>query len=264
MAPRKPLLLLFDVDGTLTKARQEITPDMTGFLSSLREHACVGVVGGSDLPKICQQLAGGDEKAVHSMCEYVFAENGLVAFKGGELIHKADLVGKLGDEFLQRFINFTLGYLSKVQLPLKRGNFIEFRNGMINISPIGRSCSQAERDAFVVYDTEHGVRSALVAALNSEFRDANLSVCIGKVEDGREKHRGSGQISVDVFPRGWDKTYSLQFVEKEGFEAIHFFGDKTSPGGNDHAIYEDPRTVGHSVTDPSDARRQVEELLKLR
>ena len=45
---------------------------------------------------------------------------------------------------------------------------------------------------------------------------------------------------------------------------IHFFGDKTSPGGNDHAIYEDPRTVGHAVTDPSDARRQVEELLKLR
>ena len=23
---------------------------------------------------------------------------------------------------------------------------------------------------------------------------------------------------MDVFPRGWDKTYALQFVEKEGFE----------------------------------------------
>ena len=23
---------------------------------------------------------------------------------------------------------------------------------------------------------------------------------------------------MDVFPRGWDKTYSLQFVDKEGFE----------------------------------------------
>ena len=45
------------------------------------------------------------------------------------MIHKADLVGKLGDAFLQRFINFVLGYLSKVELPLKRGNFIEFRNG---------------------------------------------------------------------------------------------------------------------------------------
>ena len=62
---------------------QEITPDMTEFLRSLRDHACVGVVGGSDLPKICQQLAGGDEKQVHNLCEYVFAENGLVAFKGG-------------------------------------------------------------------------------------------------------------------------------------------------------------------------------------
>ncbi|XP_037093897.1 probable phosphomannomutase [Pollicipes pollicipes] len=252
MAPRKPTLLLFDVDGTLTKARQSITPEMTEFLRSVREHACVGVVGGSDLPKICQQLAGGDEASVHRLCEYVFAENGLVAFKGGEQIHKADLVSQLGDAFLQRFINFTLAHLSKVELPLKRGNFVEFRNGMINVSPIGRSCSQAERDQFVEYDAAHGVRSDLVRALTEQFGDSGLCFCIG------------GQISVDVFPKGWDKTYSLQFVEKEGFDEIHFFGDKTSPGGNDHAIYEDPRTVGHSVVDPSDTRRQVEELLKLR
>lgn len=26
--------------------------------------------------------------------------------------------------------------------------------------------------------------------------------------------------------QGWDKTYCLQFVEKE-FDEIHFFGDKT-------------------------------------
>ena len=50
---------------------------------------------------------------------------------------------------------------------------------MINISPIGRSCSQAEREAFVAYDAEHGVRSRLVAALNDQFRDAQLTVCIG-------------------------------------------------------------------------------------
>lgn len=33
-----------------------------------------------------------------------------------------------------------------------RGTFIEFRSGMINVSPIGRSCSQAERDQFFEYD----------------------------------------------------------------------------------------------------------------
>ncbi len=33
-----------------------------------------------------------------------------------------------------------------------RGTFVEFRNGMINISPIGRNCSQDEREAFEKYD----------------------------------------------------------------------------------------------------------------
>jgi hypothetical protein len=27
--------------------------------------------------------------------------------------------------------------------------------------------------------------------------------------------------------QGWDKTYCLQFVEADGFNEIHFFGDKT-------------------------------------
>jgi hypothetical protein len=37
----------------------------------------------------------------------------------------------------------------------------------------------------------------------------------------------------------WDKTYCLKFVEEKKYEEIHFFGDKTSPGGNDHEIFED-------------------------
>ena len=38
-------------------------------------------------------------------------------------------------------------------LPLPpRGTFIEFRNGMLNVSPIGRSCSQEERIEFYELD----------------------------------------------------------------------------------------------------------------
>jgi phosphomannomutase len=75
-----------------------------------------------------------------------------------------------------------------------------------------------------------------------------------------------GQISFDVFPNGWDKTYCLRHLEadaKKGgvaYKTIHFFGDKTSPGGNDYEIYEDPRTIGHTVTDPQDTIRQVKEI----
>jgi phosphomannomutase len=70
-----------------------------------------------------------------------------------------------------------------------------------------------------------------------------------------------GQISFDVFPKGWDKTYCLQHLEKDKFEEIHFFGDKTDPGGNDHQIFTDPRTIGHKVTSPVDTVRQLRQLL---
>ena len=55
-----------------------------------------------------------------------------------------------------------------------------------------------------------------------------------------------GQISVDVFPKGWDKTYCLQFIEGK-YDEIHFFGDKTHKGGNDYEIFTDSRVIGHIV-----------------
>ena len=33
-------------------------------------------------------------------------------------------------------------YISELDIPVMRGTFIEFRNGMLNVSPIGRNCSQ--------------------------------------------------------------------------------------------------------------------------
>ena len=63
------------------------------------------------------------------------------------------------------------------------------------------------------------------------------------------------QISFDVFPTGWDKTYCLQHVKEHGaFKTIHFFGDKTFEGGNDHEIFEHSDTVGHTVKSWEDTR----------
>jgi len=49
---------------------------------------------------------------------------------------------------IKKFVNYILRYISELDIPIKRGTFIEFRNGMINISPIGRNCSQEERNEF--------------------------------------------------------------------------------------------------------------------
>ena len=56
-----------------------------------------------------------------------------------------------------------------------RGTFIEFRNGMINVSPVGRNASQAERDEFQAWDKKTGCRSKMIEALEKEFPDLGLT-----------------------------------------------------------------------------------------
>jgi|UniRef100_A0A7S0Z5Z9 phosphomannomutase len=235
-------LALFDVDGTLTVPRKEADDVMKAFMRALKTKVTVGIVGGSDLVKISEQLGEGAEKEY----DYLFAENGLVAFKHGELLAKQSLKAFLGEDKLKTFLNFVLHYVADLDIPIKRGTFIEFRAGMLNVSPIGRNCSQEERDEFERFDKEAGVRAKMVEVLREKFADYGLTYSIG------------GQISFDVFPQGWDKTYCLQFVEKD-FDVIHFFGDKTYKGGNDHEIFESEKTIGHTVTSPEDTRKQVTE-----
>eukprot|EP00889_Picochlorum_renovo_P006040 jgi/Picre1/33070/NNA_008396.t1 len=214
---RSKVLALFDVDGTLTEARKGIQQPMIDMMKELRSKITIGT-------------------------------NGLVAYKNGEMLAKQSLSKYLGEDTLKNIINFMLGYMAKIDnIPVKRGTFIEFRNGMLNVSPIGRNCSQAERDAFEKFDLEHNIRKDFVEALKKEFPDVDLCYSIG------------GQISFDVFPTGWDKTYCLQFV-RDDFDEIHFFGDKTFEGGNDYEIYTCPDTIGHTVTGPEDTIRQLKEL----
>jgi len=141
---RTNTIVLFDVDGTLTKPRNEATKDMKVTLQELRKRVSVGVVGGSDLKKIQEQL--GEHAEVEY--DYLFSENGLAAYKDGKILAVTSLKAHLGEEKLKKFINFTLLYLSQIDIPIKRGTFIEFRNGMLNVSPIVRNCSQEERDDF--------------------------------------------------------------------------------------------------------------------
>eukprot|EP01064_Diplonema_japonicum_P027133 TRINITY_DN3895_c0_g1_i1.p2 TRINITY_DN3895_c0_g1~~TRINITY_DN3895_c0_g1_i1.p2 ORF type:complete len:254 (+),score=85.29 TRINITY_DN3895_c0_g1_i1:55-816(+) len=226
-------LVLFDVDGTLTVPRKPATQEMFDALAELRKEYTIGIVGGSDLVKQYEQLGDG----VLKNFDYVFAENGLHAFKDGEEIFKQNLCKHLGEQKLSKFTKTVLRMVADLDIPVQRGTFFELRNGMVNISPIGRNCSQSERDEFEKYDMEHNVRKPMVAALEKEF---------GEGTEWNFKFSIGGQISFDAFPIGWDKTYSLRFVEKD-FDTIHFFGDKTYVGGNDHEIFEDSRTQGHSV-----------------
>lgn len=199
---------------------------------------------GSDLPKQEEQLGKGIER----MFPWNFSQNGLVAYHNGELVEIQTIAKHLGEDNVKRIVNWVMKYLSELDIPVKRGTFIEFRSGMFNISPIGRNCSRDERNEYEIFDLEHNIRKTMVEAMKKEFADLNLTYSIG------------GQISFDCFPTGWDKTYCLRFLKESDFDEIHFFGDKTFEGGNDYEIFSHSRTIGHTVTSPDDTREQCTKL----
>ncbi|POW02469.1 hypothetical protein PSHT_12100 [Puccinia striiformis] len=238
--PLGSTLVLFDVDGTLTPARRTASPEILTTLEALRKKAVIGFVGGSDLVKIREQLevtptANGTYPSLSITPSYIYILMFVFVWRRS----------------VQEIGQFLLREISELDIPIKRGTFIEFRNGMINVSPIGRNASVTERDEFEKYDKETQIRSKLVEKLKTQFPEYGLTFSIG------------GQISFDVFPTGWDKTYALKHVEDQGFKEIHFFGDKTYKGGNDHEIYEDSRTVGHPVTCPEDTIKILKELFHI-
>ena len=53
----------------------------------------------------------GGEDVIHKF-DYVFPENGLVAYQNGQLIDKMDISKHMGEEKLQTFINFCLHYMA--------------------------------------------------------------------------------------------------------------------------------------------------------
>ena len=147
---------------------------MLQLLSEIRHKVAIGFVGGSNLVKQQEQL-GTAEIPVTSLFDFCFPENGLVAYRMGKEIAKHSFIQWLGEEKYKRLANWCLHYIADLDIPIKRGTFIEFRNGMINVSPIGRNASNDERDEYQKYDLEHKIREKFIEEIKKEFPDLGLT-----------------------------------------------------------------------------------------
>ena len=124
--PLNGTICLFDVDNTLSLARQPATPEMLQILSALRHKCAIGFVGGSNLVKQQEQL-GTPSIPVIGLFDFCFAENGLTAFRLGEQLAGHSFIEWLGQEKYKQLVNFCLRYIADIDCPIKTGTFVEFR-----------------------------------------------------------------------------------------------------------------------------------------
>jgi phosphomannomutase len=243
MQKRNEIIFLFDVDGTLTPSREKAPPKTIHMLKELKKRITVAFVGGSDLIKQEEQI--GPE--LLDIFDYGFPENGTIFYEGRNLVSSASVIDFMGEDNYQEFINKILKMLSEIKCPIKRGVFVELRKSVINVSPIGRSCTKEERIAFNKFDNENHIRKGMCDELKGICDKLGIQTSIG------------GQISIDIFPKGWDKTYCLRHVKQK---EICFFGDMTMKGGNDYEIFNHPDVKGTTVNGPDDTFNKVNEKLK--
>ena len=202
-------IFVFDIDGTLTPSRLRMTEKFAKYFDKWSERNKYYLVTGSDLDKTKEQLP----IAYIDKAEAIFTCCGNQMWKDNKLIYdnKFELTSKLKNTLEVMLISS--------QYPHRYGNHIEDRGSMVNFSIVGRNCTQEQREHFFKWDEEKGERKKISTFLKHKFK--NLDAVLG------------GQISIDIYPRGMDKSQITKHID---FDECIFIGDRTEKGGNDYPL----------------------------
>ena len=200
---------VFDVDGTLTDARQKIDPEFEKFMMQFtRMHTCF-ICTGSDRPKTLEQIG----QLLTDNFEAAFHCSGNHIYQQGREIYKSDW--QISDQEYW----FLEDELKQANYKEKTGNHIEKRIGMVNFSVVGRNANLEQRKRYAIWDKKTNTRNKIAERYNDMFGHKSQAVV-------------GGDTSIDIFKLGGDKSQVKKLIDDD----IVFFGDKCFPGGNDYAL----------------------------
>tara|TARA_B100000900_G_scaffold81644_1_gene65855 strand:- start:35 stop:778 length:744 start_codon:yes stop_codon:yes gene_type:complete len=206
-------IFIFDMDGTLTPSRRKMTKDFEEFYSNWAENHTFFLVSGSNLEKIKEQVP----EYILNLSEGVFTCGGNQLWLNGELSYNHEFKPE------NDLIHFLEEKLKDSPYSVRAGNHIEDRGSMLNFSVVGRDCSLEQRLHYFEYDCESKERNNIAEEIMAKWD--NLDAVIG------------GQISIDITPRGMNKSQVLGEVKKFfPNEKYIFIGDRTMEGGNDYPL----------------------------
>jgi len=201
---------IFDIDGTLTPSRGRIDRRFEAFMLATCERNDVYFATGSDKEKTVEQI--GEE--LYDKAKLVFNCSGNDIYCGSENKYRNDW--KPSDK-----LNTVMEKcLQKSKCPVKTGNHIEQRHGMVNFSTVGRNATSEQRKEYAIFDNQNGERHLIAKIINKADRSISAQV--------------AGETGLDIIPRGNDKGQIITYFNKD--DTIHFYGDKMKLGGNDYPL----------------------------
>ena len=234
----KNQIVLFDMDGTLTEPRKSFDNVLMPSISSLSRKSQIGIVTGSDLDYLQQQLKPILDSPSIRQKLHLLPCNGTKYYSPPssphaefKLVSEVNMRQTLGSNAFKQIMIALIEQQSSIDLygiPLT-GHFISYRGSMINWCPIGRNANDEQRKRFVEYDllSSPSYREKIIENLQISFDMRGVANLV-TIKLG-------GSTSFDIYPKGWDKTYCLKhFQDWETW----FVGDRCEENGNDKEIYD--------------------------
>ena len=215
---------IFDCDGTLTPSRQEMTPEFEEFFSQWGDRNKFWLVTGSDIAKMEEQIP--DSVTVSTEGIFCCGGNQLYEFDPHQVNYPFVEVYSRDFNPHKALIDYLHQQLKDSSYKGRFGTHIENRGSMINFSVVGRDCTLEQRYDYYEWDRLSKERENICFTINHMWPQME-AVC-------------GGQISIDIAPRGWNKSQVLDEIKSrmQNIDEFIFIGDKTKEGGNDYPLAE--------------------------
>ena len=249
-------LYIFDIDGTLTPSRRRMTPEFAKFFDEWADDNNFYLVTGSDIEKVKEQIPTlylERSQGVFTCCGNVFYKTKIKKWEDTEDI---DLVKVYEHKFEPPtgFVDYLQEKLKDSKYHHRAVNHIENRGSMINFSVVGRDCSLEERKDYFEYDNKNKEREKIVNDMRENWPTLESSI--------------GGQISIDIYEPGMDKSQIFHHIKKNFTGLINryvFIGDRTMVGGNDYPISKlidnTKNGLSYQTEGPSETQKILESLI---
>jgi phosphomannomutase len=237
-------LVIFDIDNTLTESRSPIGADLAKDLSSLIDQIPVALISGGSLSDFeAQVISRLSHVRKENLCVLPTEGAQLRIYKNGgfETVYSYSI-----DDHKRRKIFEELAKLAHTT-PVRLGDLIEDRGGVIAYHPLGKNAPLSEKYA---WDPTREKRAAMIEKLSPKLHGVFMAA--------------AGSTTINFSEEGVNKAFGvtkiLEYLKITPKEAL-FIGDALEKGGNDEPV----KAVGVKTIDtsgPKETLKIIGSLLK--
>lgn len=207
-------LICFDLDGTLTQHKTQLTPENKAVLDTLMKRYEVIMVGAGNCPRIYHQM---NDYPITIVGNYGMQESHIV---DGQFVITREDTAPADTAFFVKNCNYLR---KKYGYKKYKGDPIEFhQSGMVTFGLLGTKADKADKLAF---DPDRAKRRVMYPEVLEIFKD--YAVYIG------------GSSSFDFAPKQYNKYDAcVRYAFDHGYtvDEVLFVGDDFADGGGDSHI----------------------------